>query len=353
MGCIRVRVDGAVGANGAVGSSGIGVAVTHGVEGHGQVTAAAGQGGIAAGRLGSVQQREDPLRGGHTIHRHVEIRSQLAQRQEEAGGEEHHDHRPRQVHAADEELPDRHADAGRGAAVGHGIHGGQRAQLDLQHLHRHDAERLGLLVHVGCGALIGVERLQRLQSLHIVQERGAHIRVFAPIPLECACGAHRHHTHHQHDQRGAYQQYHGRGDVHRHQHREQRHRRQHRVEQLRQEQFEETLDLVDALTRGLHHVGRAYTGGIRRPERQHLAVEAFAQRQLHAFGRIGTEGCGGSRRQVFDRADRQQRQQCQQQVVRRHDDVQPLGRPDGALQHADQQVRHHEREQHVSQQRQP
>ena len=224
----------------------------------------------------------------------MEVRPQLAQRQEEAGGKEHHDHRPRQVHAADEELPDRHADAGRGAAVGHGVHGGQRAQLDLQHLHRHDAERLGLLVHIGGGAIVGVERLQRLQSLHIVQECGAHIRIFTPIPLERAGGAHRHHAHHQHDQRGTRQQHHGCGDVHRHQHREQRDGRQHRVEQLRQEQFEEALDLVDALARGLHHVGRAHARGVRRTHRQHLAVEAFAQRQLHAFGRLGAEGCGGA-----------------------------------------------------------
>ena len=84
MGCIRVRVDGAVGANGAIDSIGIGVAVTHGVEGHGQVMAAAGQSGITALRLGGVEQREDPLRGGHAVHRHMEIRPQLAQRQEEA-----------------------------------------------------------------------------------------------------------------------------------------------------------------------------------------------------------------------------------------------------------------------------
>ena len=65
MGCIRVR------ANGAIDS--IGIAVGRGVEGHGQVAAAAGQGGIAALRLGGIEQREDPLRGGHTVHRHVEI----------------------------------------------------------------------------------------------------------------------------------------------------------------------------------------------------------------------------------------------------------------------------------------
>ena len=190
------------------------------------------------------------------------------------------------------------------AAVRDQIHSGERAQLDLQHAHGHDAEPFGLVIHGTGRALVGVEDLQGLQPLHVVEEGGAHIRVGAPVFLEHAGGAHRDHADDEHDQRRADEQRHGRRHVDRRDDGEQGDRRENRIEQLRQEQLEEGLDLFDALARGLHHVGGGDAGAVRGPERKHLAVEPFAQAEFDAFGRFGAESGRGADRQVpHQRAD--------------------------------------------------
>ncbi len=121
--------------------------------------------------------------------------------------------RKRQTARASRESPYRNADAGGRATVCHGIHRRERTQLDLQHVHGHHAELFGLLVHDSCGALVRIEGFQRFKSLQIVEERGAHIGVFAPVFLEYAGGTHRHHADDEHDERRAGEQRRGGGQV--------------------------------------------------------------------------------------------------------------------------------------------
>ena len=46
---------------------------------------------IAIGAIRLVKQREDAFGGGHAVHRHMEIRAELAQWQEEIHGDEDHE----------------------------------------------------------------------------------------------------------------------------------------------------------------------------------------------------------------------------------------------------------------------
>ena len=227
----------------------------------------------------------------------MEIGAQLAQGDEEFRGQEHDEQHAAQIErrrcrAGVGVLPQGDADARRSAAIGDQIYGGQRAQLDAQHAHRHDTEALGILTHRRGGAPVGVEGLQRLQALQIVEEGRAHVGVAPPIAFEGAGGAHRHHPHNEDDQRRADQQRKGRGQVERGDHDEQRDRREHRVEQLRQEQFEATLNLLNTLAGRLHHVGGAHRGGIGGAERQHLAIQLHTQGELDATGSLGAQAGG-------------------------------------------------------------
>ena len=166
--------------------------------------------------------------------------------------------------------------------------------MDLQHVHGHHAELFGLLVHDSCGAPVRIEGFQRLKSLQIVEERGPHIRVFAPVFLEYAGGTHRHHADDEHDERRAGEQRRGGGQVDRRKHGEQRDGGEHGVAQLRQKQFEEALDLFDAFARGLHHAGGAHALRVGRAEREHLIEQFLTQREFDAFGGLATETCGGA-----------------------------------------------------------
>ena len=242
--------------------------------------AVCGQDGRSPFRLTHVKQCENAFRRGHAVHRDMKEGAELTQRNEEVGGQQHdQQHSGNRQHAniresqerrksgcrirsADRILPYGHADAGRGTSVRHDVHRGKRAQLDLQHVHGHRAETLGFFVHLPGRTLVRIEGFQRFQPLQVVEERGSHVGVFAPILFEYACGAHGHESDDQHDERRADEQRHGRRHVDRCHHEEQGHGSQHRVEQLRQEQFEEALYLFDALASGLHHVGGAGPLGI-------------------------------------------------------------------------------------------
>ncbi|KFI92579.1 hypothetical protein BSTEL_2162 [Bifidobacterium stellenboschense] len=292
-----------------------------------------GQVGVAALRFGRVEQCEDAFRGGHAVHRDVEERAELAQRDEEVGGQQDDEQQRGERHrragereqvgheirgvgepavhvgrphgggrargrATGGEAPQGDADAGRGAAVGDRVHRGEGTQLDLEDAHRHHAEVLGLVVEFAGGARVGVERLQRLEALQVVEERGAHVRVAAPVFLERAGGAHRDHADHDDDERRADEERDGGRQVHRRDHGEQGERREDRVEQLRQEQVEERLDLFDALAGGLDDVGGLHTLRVGGAEREHLAVQLLAQREFDAFGGLGAEARGSGRRQI-------------------------------------------------------
>ena len=260
-------------------------------------------------RFGRVQQREDALRGRHAVHRDVEIRAELSQRNEEVGGQQnrqHHRGERRQIqrdqaeqhagrfHRTGREPPYRDGDAGRGPTVRDRVHRRKRAQLDLQHVHGRHTELLGLLVHDVRGAGVGVEGLQCFQALQVVEERGAHVRVFAPVFFEHAGGSHGHHADDEHDERRADEQRRRGGQVDRREHHEQCYGCEDGVEQLRQEQFEEALDLFDAFARGLHHVGGAHALRVGRAEREHLVEQLLTQGEFDAFGGFGAEARGGA-----------------------------------------------------------
>lgn len=189
-------------------------------------------------------------------------------------------------------LPECGADAGRGASIRHHVHRGERAQLDLQHAHRHHTEVLGVPVHLLGSARVGVEALQRFKPLQVVEEHRPHVGVFAPVFLEGLRRGHGDGTDDHDDQWRTDEQHHSGGHVERGDRRKQCERREDRETKLRQEQFEETLDLVHSFAGELHHVGGACALRIRRAEAQHLAVELRPQPELHALGRFGAESGG-------------------------------------------------------------
>ena len=244
----------------------------------------------------------------------MEEGTQLSQRNEEVGGQQDHNQhsgerqrsqvgeteKVRQpivyagrIPSANHVLPDCDDDAGCRSTIGDHIHRGKRTQLNLQYIHGHHAELLGLFVHLLRSAGVGVEGLQCFQPLQIIKECGAHVSVLAPILFEYVGGTHRHQSHDQHDERCADEQRHSGRHIDRCHNKEQRNRRQYGIEQLGQEQFEETLNLLDALAGGLHHVGGAHTLRIRGAECKHLIEQFFTQCKFDPFGSLGAEvGCG-------------------------------------------------------------
>lgn len=63
------------------------------------------------------------------------------------------------------------------------VHGGERAQLNLQNIHGHYAELFRLLVHFLGGMRIRVKSFQRFKTLYIVKKHRSHVGVFSPIFL--------------------------------------------------------------------------------------------------------------------------------------------------------------------------
>ena len=262
-----------------------------------------------------IQQREDALGGGHAVHRHMEIRAKLAQWQEEVYRDKDHEQHSRHTERRPVEhmqerrrrgecgvplvhiLPERGADAGRGTAVRHHVHRGERTQLDLQHAHRHHAEVLGVPVHLFSGACVGVKGLQRFEPLQVVEEHRPHVGVLAPVLFERLRRGHSDGAHDHDDERRTDEQHHSGGHVERGDRRKQRERREDRKTELRQEQLEETLDLVHAFAGELHHVGSARVLRVRGAEAQHFAVEFRTQAELHALGGLSAEPRGEMVRQ--------------------------------------------------------
>ena len=144
-------------------------------------------------------------------------------------------------------------------------------------------------MHLLGGRLVGIEGLQRLQPLQIVEERGTHVGVFAPVFLEHAGRAHGDHADDDHDEWCADEQHNGGRQVDWRNDSEQRQRRQNRVEQLRHEFLVETLHLVHAFTGELHNAGCAHLLAIRRAEHEQLLIQRIAQAEFDAFGCLGAE----------------------------------------------------------------
>ena len=276
----------------AVGESDMVESHRHGIRDRRQTNA-------AVMRHRGIQQRENALRGRHAVHRHMEIRPQLAQRQEETRRQQRDHQGSRQPDLADHELPNRRANTGRGATVRHQVHRRERAQLDLQHTHGHHAEFLGLAVHVLGRTPVGIEGFQRFQALQVVKERSAHIRVLAPVLLEHAGGAHRDQPHDDDNQRSAHQQHQRGRPIDGGNKDEQGDRCENRIEQLRKEQFEEALDLLNALACGLDHVGGAHALGVGGTQLQHFAVQLLTQGKFDAFADAGAEIGGAAGGHVF------------------------------------------------------
>ena len=144
-------------------------------------------------------------------------------------------------------------------------------------------------MHLPGGRLVGIEGLQRLQPLQIVEERGAHIGVLAPVFLEHAGRAHGDHADDDHDERRTNEQHDGCGHIDRRKHGKQRKRGEYSVEQLRHELLVETLHLVHAFTGELHNARRARLLTIRRAEHEQLAIQRIAQAEFDTLGRLGAE----------------------------------------------------------------
>ena len=146
----------------------------------------------------------------------MEERPQLAQRNEEIRGKKHY-----QQHAGKRQcgtariLPDRHAHAGRGTPVCDDVHGGKRAQLNLQNIHGHYAELFRLLAHFLGGMRIGVKSFQRFKTLYIVKKHRSHVGVFSPIFFEYSGCTHCDHANNQYNQRRAYKQCNSRRHINR------------------------------------------------------------------------------------------------------------------------------------------
>ena len=163
-----------------------------------------------------IKQCENTLGRSHTVHRNMEERTQLAQRNEEIRGKKHY-----QQHAGKRQcgttriLPDRHAHAGRGTPVCDDVHGGERAQLNLQNIHGHYAELFRLLVHFLGGMRIRVKSFQRFKTLYIVKKHRSHVGVFSPIFFEYSGCAHCDHANNQYNQRRAYKQCNSRRHINR------------------------------------------------------------------------------------------------------------------------------------------
>ena len=77
-------------------------------------------------------------------------------------------------------CPDRYAHAGRGTPVCDDVHGGERAQLNLQNIHGHYAELFRLLAHFLGGMRIRVKSFQRFKTLYIVKKHRLPCRCIFP-----------------------------------------------------------------------------------------------------------------------------------------------------------------------------
>ena len=163
-----------------------------------------------------IKQCENTLGRSHAVHRDMEERPQLAQRNEEIRGKKHY-----QQHAGKRQcgttriLPDRYAHAGRGTPVCDDVHGGERAQLNLQNIHGHYAELFRLLAHFLGGMRIRVKSFQRFKTLYIVKKHRSHVGVFSPIFFEYSGCAHCDHANNQYNQRRAYKQCNSRRHINR------------------------------------------------------------------------------------------------------------------------------------------
>ena len=130
----------------------------------------------------------------------MEERTQLAQRNEEIRGKKHYQqHTGKRQCGTARILPNRHAHAGRGTPVCDDVHGGERAQLNLQNIHGHYAELFRLLVHFLGGMSIRVKSFQRFKTLYIVKKHRSHVGVFSPIFFEYSSSTHRDHANNQHN----------------------------------------------------------------------------------------------------------------------------------------------------------
>ena len=163
-----------------------------------------------------IKQCENTLGRSHTVHRNMEERTQLAQRNEEIRGKKHYQqHTGKRQCGTARILPNRHAHAGRGTPVCDDVHGGERAQLNLQNIHGHYAELFRLLVHFLGGMSIRVKSFQRFKTLYIVKKHRSHVGVFSPIFFEYSGCAHCDHANNQYNQRRAYKQCNSRRHINR------------------------------------------------------------------------------------------------------------------------------------------
>ena len=163
-----------------------------------------------------IKQCENTLGRSHTVHRNMEERTQLAQRNEEIRGKKHYQqHTGKRQCGTARILPNRHAHAGRGTPVCDDVHGGERAQLNLQNIHGHYAELFRLLVHFLGGMSIRVKSFQRFKTLYIVKKHRSHVGVFAPIFFEYSGCTHCDHANNQYNQRRAYKQCNSRRHINR------------------------------------------------------------------------------------------------------------------------------------------
>ena len=167
--------------------------------------------------------------------------------EKEVGREQRDHEKALQGDRARGELEERHADARRSAAKGDDVHDDDGIELHAQHLHRDDAETLGLLVHLPVARVVGLVDLERGEALQVLQEAVTQRRVLVPVGSEQALrdslydhdheGDERHE--HEQDDRGRHAD--GRRDG------KQRDRREQGIEELGQVLAKVGLELLGTL----------------------------------------------------------------------------------------------------------
>ena len=231
-----------------------------------QVTAADGAVGVRlgglAGRFGQVQQLENFVARGHTVHRHVEVGPQRTHRQKEICREQQNAKRPGQADTPCGQLPRRDADAECRAAVSDDVHHDDRVELHGQHLHRDLAEVLCLAIHRLMAGLVGPVNFQRGQPLQVFQKAVAQCSVLAPVSAQQPLGKLLHSHNGNRDHRHADHQNDSRFQADGGQHEKQRDGRKHRIEKLRQVRAEISLELLDPLARQLQDLGSGRRLGV-------------------------------------------------------------------------------------------
>ena len=216
----------------------------------------------------------------------MEIASQPSHREEEIRREKDHEQTGRQAQRSCHEFTSRQNDADGCAAIGKQVHDNDRIELHCQHFHSHDAEVLGLLIHLLMLVFVRLIDLERCHSLQVFQKGAAQLCILVPIFGQDFLRDLLHHHNGSRDQRDADQQNYSRAQTPRSgEHSEQRDGCKERIEELWHILAKIALQLVNSLDRLLYQFGGRHLLAVTHTQLQELFVDQVAHLALYGPGR--------------------------------------------------------------------